>query len=214
MSELIESPQFADMPIGKLREYASHLRVAIPKTATKVEIIQILENKVRQRAVPELASHATGVRPGYAKIRINEDPSPGASNLPVYINANGYQCTIPRGVDVIVPMRVVRTLNDAITRKKKQSITRNADGRESFTETEMNVLSYPFQVLEMTPGPEVLTPLEAQKKRIMGPRIRYWQMFGRWPRPADLQRALEKGLIKLNEEEELGVGVEALIDNK
>lgn len=200
----IESPSFEDLPIGKLREYASHMRVALAKTATKKEIIEALNRKVRDRSVAELAGPSSSIKPGYAKIRLLQDPMPDAQNLPVYVNANGYVCTIPRGVDVIVPMRVVRTLNDAVVKRKKQSIA-NINGREQFSETEVISPSYPFQVIESVPGPEVLTTLEMAKLKTIGPRRRYQKLFGRWPRPKDLTRAIEQGLIKLEDEEMLGV---------
>lgn len=205
----VESPNFEDMTIGKLREYASHMRVAVAKTATKLEIIEALNRKARDRSVAELAGPTSSVKPGYAKIRLMQDPMPDAQNYPVYVNANGYVCTIPRGVDVIVPMRVVRTLQDAQVKRKKQTIA-NVAGREQFQETEITTPSYPFQVLEMVPGPEVLTTLEQAKLKTIGPRRRYQKLFGRWPRPKDLTRAIEQGLIKLEEEELLGDASAAL----
>lgn len=208
----IESPNFEDMPIGTLRQYASHLRVAVPKTATKADIIDAINGKLRNKTVAELALDGSTVKPGYAKILVLENPMPGSSNMPVYINANGYVCTIPRGVEVIVPNRVVRTLNDAVVKKKKQSIAAGADGRESFKESEVMTPSYPFQVLEIVPGPEVLTTLEIAKQKTIGPRRRYRDLFGRWPRPRDLLRAIEQGLIKLQEDEVLGESEERASD--
>lgn len=211
MSELIQTPDFNSMTIGALREYASHLRLALEKTATKQDIIDAINKKIRNRAMPEIVTDQSTVRPGYAKIRIHEDPMPGAKNYPVYLNANGYECTVPRGVDVIVPMRVVRVLNDAVVFKKKQIGDPNRPGQMKDVDTPM--LSYPFQVLEMVPGPEVLTALEMTKKRTMGPRMKYHKLFGRWPRNADLVRAIEKGLVSISDDEEIGVGAEAMIDN-
>lgn len=208
MSNIIETPDFNEMPIGKLREYASHLKVALAKTDSKDIIIEKLLSKLNGRVVPELATHSSQVKPGYAKIQINEDSQFGAENVPVYINANGYICTIPRGVPVIVPMRVVRVLTDAVAARRRQSVS---EPGKPFKETTVNVLSYPFQVLEMVPGPEQLTQLEESKQRSYGPRFRYAQMFGHWPKPRDLNRAIEKGLIKLENEESLPTSSEAIL---
>ncbi len=128
---------------------------------------------------------------------------PGASNLPIYLNANGYVCMIPRDVDVIVPNRVVRTLNDAKVSRRKQNLVSDNNGREVFKETTVIVPSYPFMVLETKDGPEVLTNLEIVKQRTAGPKRRYHQMFGRWPKPKELTRAIEQKLIKLGDDEEL-----------
>lgn len=210
----LQTPNFKEMTIGKLREYASHMRLAIPKTATKVEIIEAIDRKLSGRVMPEIASSDTGVPPGYAKIRLHEDPMPGAANSPVYLNANGYQCTIPRGVPVIVPMRVVRTLQDAVVNRRRQTLQPGPDGRETFKETTVRVPSYPFDVLEMTPGPEIKTALELSKEKTIGPRRRYRDMFGHWPKPVEITRAIEKGLISLNDDEALDASAELILSKK
>lgn len=199
----IESPNFRDMSIQDLRKYASHMRVAMPKTATKDDIIEALERKLDGRTMPELSVEGNKLKPGYARIRILEDGTPGANNLPVYVNANGYQATIPRGVEVVVPMRVVRLLNDAKVNRRKQTMVPGPDGVERFRESTVEVPSYPFQVLEMNQGPEPLTVYEQSKKKSMGPRRRYRKLFHRWPKARDLTRAIEQGLIKLDDDEEL-----------
>ena len=212
MSNTIDTPDFASMDIGKLRQYASHLRVAIPKTATKKDILEAINAKLAGRTTPVLADDSTTVKPGHAKILIIEDPTPEASNFPVYLNCNGYVCTIPRGKEVIVPMRVVRTLQDATVLRRKQSMTVDQHGREIFKDTTVRVPSYPFQILEMTPGPEPLTAFEIAKEKTMGPRRRYRDMFGRWPRPRELTRAIEQKLISLEKGEELTEAAQASIE--
>jgi hypothetical protein len=203
MTNEIARPNFADMPIGKLREYASHMQLVLAKTATKDEIRQAIEKKLAGRSAAVLATKDGKVPPGHAKIIINEDATPGSKNFPIYMNVNGYQCTIPRGKEVIVPMRVLRTLNDAKVKRRSQIEVQDGYGRGVFRETTVTVPSYPFQVLEMVPGPEPLTPLEISKKKTMGPRRRYRAMFGHWPRGNELNRAIEKGLISLQDDEDL-----------
>lgn len=212
MSETqIETPDFASMEIGQLRKYASHMRLAIAKTAKKEEIVQAIEKKLSGKVVPEFATDSSTLKPGYSRIRLLSDPMPGASNYPVFLNANGYVCMIPRDVDVIVPNRVVRVLNDAKVARRKQSLVSDNGGREVFRETQVIVPSYPFMVLETKDGPEVLTNLEIVKRRTSGPKRRYHQMFGRWPKPRELTRAIEQKLIKLHEDEELPESAQKLL---
>lgn len=199
----VQTADLKELTIAQLREYAKHLRLPLERTATKEEILKIIEAKLNGRSVPMLASQNNVVPPGYAKIRVLEDPTPGAANIPVYVNFNGYEATLPRGVDIVVPMRVVRGLNDAAVNRKKQTIAPDANGREAFRETVVRAPSYPFQVIEVTPGPEVLTAHEQNKLKMQRPREKYRQMFGRWPRSGDLTRAIEKGLIKLDNEDSL-----------
>lgn len=202
----IEKPNFADMPIGKLREYASHMQLPLAKTATKEEIRAAIEKKLAGRTSAVMATKDGKVKPGHAKIIINEDATPGSKNWPVYMNVNGYECTIPRGKEVIVPMRVLRTLQNATAKRRVQTEHQDEYGRSVFRETTVSVPSYPFQLLEVVPGPEPLTALEINKRKNMGPRVRYRDMFGRWPRHAELNRAIEKGLISVSDNEELPQG--------
>lgn len=211
MSEQIETPDFKSMDIGKLRQYASHLRVALPKTATKQDIIEAISKKLSARVVPEFATEETTLKPGYSRIRLLSDPMPGASNLPVFVNANGYICMIPRDVEVVVPERVVRVLRDAKVSRRKQTAVVDNHGREVFKETTVVVPSYPFEVIEKNPGPEVYTNLELSKMKTMGPKRRYRELFGHWPRPRELTRAIEQKLITLEDDESLSRSEEALL---
>lgn len=208
----IASVNFDAMKISELREYAAHMRIPLAKTATKDEIKEAIKQKLAGRAAPVLAGKGSVVPPGHAKIIINEDQNPGSMQIPVYLNANGYVCTIPRGKEVIVPMRVVRVLQNATVQKLVQKEVQDQYGRMVFQNTTITVPSYPFQVLEMTPGPEPLTLHEQQKQRSNGPRKRYAQMFGRYPKPAELRRAIERGLIKLHDEETVEAPVEAMLE--
>lgn len=209
----IARPDFDAMPIGKLREYASHMQIALAKTATKQEIKEAILRKLEGRAAPLLAEHAGKTPPGHAKIILNEDATPGAKNYPVVFNINGYVCTVPRGKEIIVPMRVLRALQDAKVKRLAQKSIQDEYGREIYQNTVVTVPSYPYQVLEIVPGPEPLTALEQQKKKTQGPRKRYRALFGRYPRPAELVRAIEKGFITLDQEEELAVST-AMIEVK
>lgn len=210
----MDLPNFKEMDRSKLMQYAAHLRISFPNTATKADLLELIDRKLQGRSSGNLASESSKVPPGHAKIKVLEDPMPGASNFPIYVNANGAEFTIPRGVEVIVPMRVVRTLNDATVKRRKQTSNIDAQGREYTQETEISVPSYPFQILEMTPGEEPMTTLEKAKARSIGPRRRYQQIFGYWPRPGQLQNAIEKDLLRLNEDEELPLSEAKLIENK
>lgn len=208
----IARPDFDTMPISTLREYASHMQIPLAKTAKKEEIKAAILHKLAGRSMALLATKDGATPPGHAKIIINEDPTPGSQQIPVYLNCNGYVCTIPRGKEVIVPMRVLRTLQDAKVKRQVQTRVPDEFGREVFRNTTVVVPSYPYQLLDKTEGPEPLTNHEKQKQRTTGPRARYAAMFGHWPRPVELRRAIEKGLIKLHDDEVADVGSSAMIE--
>ena len=196
----IEQPNFETMDIGKLRQYASFLNIPLDKTATKQDIIDAINSKQKGKATPLLADADTAVPPGHAKIVLHEDTRTGAKNFPLYLQCNGYVCTIPRGKEVIVPMRVVRTLIDAKSKQPRQ--TGEVEKGQMVT-TWVTVPSHPFTVVEMTPGPEPLTSLELSKKKTAAPRRKFRDQFGYYPKPGQLTRAIENGLIKLADDEEL-----------
>lgn len=198
----IEAPNFQEMSIAKLREYAAHMRVALPKTATKDDIVSALNNKINGRNVVMLAEKGSTCPPGHARITVHENATPGSSNMPVFVFGNGYTATIPRGIEVIVPRKVVRILGDSKVRKRKQIVDPNSsDGRPK--EQIVIAPQYPFTVHEQTPGPEPLTALEQSKKKTQMARKKYRAIFQRWPRPGELTRAIEKGLIDLSPDDEL-----------
>lgn len=197
---LISGPDFNSMTIQQLRQYASHSGVTVPKTANTDDIRRLLNAKLQNKSMLELADKYSVVRPGYAKIILHKDSTPGAQNLPVFVQINGYQCTVPKGKEVIVPNRILRVLQDAVVSRMDDS--NSADPRAT-EPTRTRVHSYPFTILEgPVPGPEPLTPLEAAKARVLAPRKRYQQLFGHWPKRGELKRAIEQGFVKLNSETE------------
>ena len=215
MNEQIETPNFNEMQIGKLREYASHLKLPLAKTATKPEIIKAITDKLAGRAAVHMGAgqdDSGKLKPGYSRIKVLEDPTPGASNAPVYVNDNGYDVSIPRGVVVTVPNRIVANLNNAVVKRRRQTLVSDAHGREVFRETVVELPSYPFQVIESIPGPKVYSAHELQKMRANGPRRRYKALFGRWPTPRDLARAIEKGLISITPDESVTPEVEKIVE--
>lgn len=203
MSNEETTPNFKEMDIAKLRQYAAHLRVTVRKDSTKEDIIKAISNRQRDAQVATFADEVSKLPAGHARIIILEDPMPEAANYPVFVQINGYQCTVPRGREVVVRKRIVEALTNAKTRKRKQVLVSDANGIERFKEVESVVLSYPFTVLEIDPRPEPLTAYELGKLKTIGPRRAYRDLFGRWPRPGEVTRAIEQGLIKLDEAEAL-----------
>lgn len=202
------STNFKDMTIGQLKEVAKHMRVAVSKDASAEDIIEALNKKQRNRVVAEVAQKETGLKPGYARIRIDETQNSNRQ-MPVYVFDNGLDMTIPRGVEVDVPQRIVDHLRNSKVKRRRQ--VDGEDGRPKTTFLE--VLQYPFQVIDVNPGPQIKTKREQAADRLIGPRRKYRDMFGRWPRPRDMTRAIESGLLTLDKDEELPQS-EMMLDNK
>lgn len=187
---------FDSMTIQQARKFASLFRIPIARDSTKEEIIQILKAK---RSAQEMANvvvdTGTGPKPGWTRINLARDSGNG-STQPLYVNCNGYAVTIPRGVEVDVPHKVVNVLNDAIEQRlvENQDVPYNDPNRYSW----QKVLSYPFQVLAMNPGPDPKPGYEAQKRVQMKPRKKFKDIFGYWPTHAQLIEAQKEGLLRLS----------------
>lgn len=203
----VAAPNFNKMTVGQLKEYAALQRLPVDKNTTKEQLIEMINRKLGERIMPQLSKDTSELKPGYARIRIEEDPNPGAKQIPVYLNDNGYECTIPRGVEVVVPLRVVRNLRNATAKRLRQV---EQDSGPPITK-EVRVPSYPFTVLESREGPEVYTKREMLARKKFAPRLRYWQQFGRWPKPRELAYALQQGFLTLEASEELDRSVQDLL---
>lgn len=207
------SANLEDLEIGQLRAYAKTMRIALAKTDTKPEIIKAIQSKLAGKSLAQIADSNTQLRPGTARIRLLEDPKPGASNYPAFASVNGYSVTIPRGVDVIVPLNIVEILQNAVVNQRRQTMVAGPSGREEFRESTVKVPSYPFQILDIRHGESPKSPLEKQKEKMMGPRKQFNTKFLYWPTRAELARAIEQGLITLHTEEKV-VATPDIIDEQ
>lgn len=188
--------ELATYDIGKLRKYASLQRVAISRDMTQEQILEAIKQKMKDREAVGLAEAGTMPAPGFARIILHRDPTPGSSNRPVYINANGWKACIPRGVEVDVPHKAVNVLNDAKEVRKEEDPSQPYNSPNRWRNTLVH--SYPFQLVSMTPGPDPRPGLEKTKMASYGPRVAFRDRFGRWPKRAELLEAIKDGLIKLN----------------
>lgn len=203
---------FDSMEIGKLRSIASMMSLPVPKTATKAEIIEMLKQKRSTMATVIPSSAVDELQPGFARLTIHEDTRQGSKNLPVYINANGYEVLVHRGKEVVVQDRVLNVLKDAVANTYKQIDDDASPG--GLKTVRIKVLSYPYTLHEHKPGPKILTNLERQKARAHAPRKRYKDIFGYYPRAGQLSRAIEKGVIDLHNGEEISLGEEQYLEKQ
>lgn len=188
---------FDDMTIQQARKYASIYRISLPKDASKEDIIKMIKAKRQARDMALIVDdNSTGPKPGWARITIHRDPMPGATNNPVYIGANGYNVTVPRGVECDVPIKVVGVLNDSVEERLVQNPNAGPNGADAWEYKK--VMCYPFQVIAMNPGPDPRPGFERGKEAAMRPRMKFRELFGRWPSHAELLEAKKEGFLKLD----------------
>lgn len=183
------------MTEAALRKYADLQRVPVTKDMTRKEIIAVIKARQKDRATVEIAETGTRPKQGWARIELMKDQSPGASNRPVYVNANGYRCTIPRGVEVDVPLKVVSVLNDSRSMRVSEDPDKPFNDPRRYRKEMLP--SYPFQVKDINQGPDPRPGHELGKLAKQGPREEFRQQFGRYPRKDELIQAQKEGFIKL-----------------
>jgi hypothetical protein len=187
-NDLIE--QLDNLSFAELKKKAATYRIAITKDMDHEQILALVKAKVSSGKYA-LEAMGDAPKPGYARIRVFNDPSPTASNKPVYVSVNGYAVLIPREIETDVPVKIVEALGNAKSSRLIEDQTQpvGSVGRFRFKE----VQNYPFAVITVTPGPDPRGTYEraaAQKER---PREAYREKFGYYPTEDELKEALRSG---------------------
>ena len=192
---------FENMTLAQARKYAGLYRIPVSKDMEKEDIIAVIKTKMKGKDIAVVAETGDHPAPGWARIELQR-ASNGNSNRPVYVSINGYRITIPRGVPVDVPIKIVGVLNDA----KDWQLVENEDEPINSPKryTRQPILSYPFQLIDKTPGPDPRPGYELGKQSHQGPREKFRSLFGRYPKRWELLEARKEGFIKLEPHETLG----------
>jgi hypothetical protein len=187
-----EGDRLDNMTIAQLRSYAKLINVPLTREHTTEDIKRDIRAKQKKQNIVNEADTSTGPAPGRWRIILHKNTEFGAKagSRPVTIKVNGYTCTIPRNIPVDVPEKVVRVLENSC----HYVAVEQPDGKSWGFEAQ---LSYPFQVVAMTPGPDPSPGYEVSKARKYMMREAFRNEFGYWPRnSAQLEEAIKEGLIK------------------
>lgn len=157
-------------------------------TATPTRDEEEAERLIANYSLPvnrSTAAAATGnPKPGYARIILHKDPTPGHSNSPVEVGLNGRYYSVPRGIPVDIPIPYLGVLRDAvqvITRQVREPDRDNLSGKV----VEEEVLSYPYQIVALTPGGS-FTNSHDQRSQSATRRKAFHTALGRWPTDGEL----------------------------
>lgn len=142
---------------------------------TKEQIVSMIMEAVSKTNFAEAGDE--DLKPGWAKIQIT--PIAGKVTFPVFTNTNGYECYIPIGRPVNVPIKVIETLENAKEMKKVQN--------EFGEYTDSLQPSYPYQVLERKEGPDPRPGYEVQRDRKWAPYKAFFKKFRYWPSAKKLE---------------------------
>lgn len=196
MTKQVTPKTLEEMSLPELRREANVVfGIQVTKEMNERDIIAAIRNKQdRQNFVGRANSNAP--QPGWARIVIHKDGRAGASNRPIYFSVNGYRITIPRGVEVDVPIKVVDgPLRDSLEMHIVEDPSEPMNSSSRF-KREM-APSYPYNELMRTPG-EDPRPGDIESRRAKTkPREDFRDKYGYWPSHIELKEAIKEGAIKL-----------------
>lgn len=181
--------------IGELRKQATqNFGLKLTREHTKEDIIALI---VAAASKGNYAAAADGeIKPGWARIKLAAT-NDYRSAFPVHVNANGYECKIPFGIEVDVPIRVLESLKNAV----EYHVGQNEFGERVIKYSE----SYPFQVIGIVDGPDPRPGLEAGREQRLRPKRRFTEQFGFYPTDKVFAEFVQSGMFKLNQDEQSAV---------
>lgn len=179
----LEAVQALD--IGQLRRAAKLLGITAERTWTKENFVAAIQNKqANEELVNAVFDLNIGPAAGYARVIIHRDPSPNHKNSPVHLGVNGRLIAMPRGAEFDIPIPFVEALKNAtslVTESAAESSKENPGG----VYKEQERMSYPFQVISVTPGPFINTNDGRGAK--YAKRKAFFDMYGNWPTDGELK---------------------------
>lgn len=172
------------LDIKTLRTAASALGISARRDWNKQDFIYaIKERQSAQPAVEVVFDPSKNPRPGFARLIVHRDPSPNHKNSPIHVGLNGQIFQIPRNIPVDIPKEFIEVLSNARsvqTREQESSTRENPSGVYKDEEQ----LSYPFQVMAVTPG-EWVNPYDTRARKF-ALRSEFNRIHGAWPTEGEL----------------------------
>lgn len=187
----LDADEFSTMTIAQARSAAKLYNVPLSREMTLEDIRAAIRAKIKKHNMVRVADVSDAPAPGRWRIVVHKSTENGAKvgGRPVQVNVQGYRCSIPRNVPVDVPEKVVRVLENSY-----HYVTVEQENGVSVFEPQ---LSYPFQVLAKTDGPDPSPGYEKVKKKWYMARMKFRDHFGYWPKnQAMLREAIKEGHIK------------------
>lgn len=183
--------RFEALPITELRGQASKVYgIKINRDMTKEDLVNAILGHVAKN---NYAKSADGeLQPGWSRIKLN-NTGDYRSATPVHINANGFECFVPFGIEVDVPTRCLESLRNAV----EYRISVNEFDEKVFTFQD----SYPFQVIGTVDGPDPRPGMEVRREAKLRPKHKLKEKFGFYPTDKQFREFVTSGIFKLDPED-------------
>lgn len=184
-----------ELDIAELRKYAKLLGITAQRDWNKEDFVRAVQANQQAQALLKYANTGSStndgspskLKPGYARVIVHRDPVPGSANSPVPLGLNGRFFMCPRGVEVELPLEYVNVLADAkvtVVRQKKEPSANHPEGEI----VEEDILSYPFQVLDISPylpGQKFNSSLD-QRAAVAARKEAFRKIYGKYPTIGEL----------------------------
>lgn len=192
-SEQAQADAVESLDIANLRRFAKLMKISAGRDWTKEDYITAIKAKQESNSMATFVfDSSTAPAPGKARIIIHRDPRPDNKNSPVHLGVNGYIISVPRGVEVDVPIPFINALKNAKTVEVVQQGESSRENPGGIYKDEARD-SYPFQVLAVTPG-DFINPHDSRAAKYKAKK-KYFEKFGAWPTDGELKE-VQKALIQ------------------
>ena len=167
------------LEIGELRKAAKALNIQAERTWSKDDYIRAIQKRQKEGSgvMNFLPNGKEAPPPGYARIIVHRNPTPGHKNTPIHVGLNGTILQVPRGIEVDMPKEFINALKDAISKEMRET--------ENGKFEEVDQLSYPFQVVAITPGQ--WTNRNDNRAAAYKIRKEFFNTHGVWPTSGELR---------------------------
>lgn len=186
LKSFLEALSFPDLRKTAKENYG----INVTRDHTKEDLLTLVLGTVSKNNYAKIADG--DLLPGWARIKL---PNTGdyRSNFPVHLNANGFECFIPFGVEVDVPIRCLEILDHA----EEYRVDKNEFGERIH---KFNI-SYPYQLIAKVDGPDPRPGIEVQREAKLRPKRRFVEQFGFFPTDKVFRDFIQSGMYKLDPEE-------------
>lgn len=194
-----QSAALDSMPIAQLRQFAKFMKIPSQRDWSKEDYVDAIKRRQEQTSSPNFVFDSESApKPGYARLLIHRDPTPGHKNSPIHLGFNGTLISVPRGVEVDVPYPFVEILKNARSTviedsSQDTSSMPGPNNKSSYRDSER--ASYPYQVSAITPG-EYINPNDS-RGRSYAERLAFFNKFGSWPTEGELKEAKKLRMVDM-----------------
>ena len=184
-----------NLDMASLRKYAKLLNIGASRDWDKNDYINAIKEKQSNKTRAKIVfDNGNAPAPGYVRIIMNRDPTPGHANSPVQVGVNGDLLHIPRGIPVDIPEAFVKALFLATT-KTNQQIEAPSNANPTGTFRNEDTVSYPFQIQDSTAGGKWKARNDNRSANY-ALRASFEKTFGRWPTAGELEEAMKAKIIR------------------